>query len=121
MDRMCRRGQTIDMLSAEVEKLETENKELKQENYELSIYRKALDKWGNLQVLMIFEEMAELQKELCKSLRGKENRLKIAEEIADVEIMLGQMKIFFGIDEAVKRQKVWKLIRLGNKLTKKTK
>ena len=42
---------------------------------------------------MMFEEMAELQKELCKNARGKDNRAEIAEEIADVHIMLDQMEI----------------------------
>jgi len=35
----------------------------------LKLYRKALHKWDNLQVLMLFEEMAELQKEICKNIR----------------------------------------------------
>ena len=43
------------------------------------------------QTLMAFEEMAELQKELCKHARGKHNRSAVAEEIADVQIMLEQM------------------------------
>ena len=40
---------------------------------------------------IFFEEMSELQKELCKHDRGKDNREAIAEEIADVQIMLEQM------------------------------
>lgn len=61
------------------------------------VYRAALTLWGaDAQTLMAFEEMAELQKELCKHARGKDNRNAIAEEIADVEIMLGQMKILHG-------------------------
>lgn len=54
----------------------------------------ALALWGaEAQTLMMFEEMAELQKELCKNARGKDNRAEIAEEIADVRIMLDQMEI----------------------------
>lgn len=84
---------------------------------EKEIYRQALEKWGdNLQIAMVFEEMAELQKELCKSLRGKENRVEIAEEIADVEIMLGQMKLLFNIEEGVERHKQLKLQRLEGRL-----
>lgn len=61
------------------------------------VYRAALTLWGaDAQTLMAFEEMAELQKELCKHARGKDNRDAIAEEIADVEIMLAQMKILHG-------------------------
>lgn len=56
--------------------------------------RAALALWGaEAQTLMMFEEMAELQKELCKNARGKDNRAEIAEEIADVRIMLDQMEI----------------------------
>ena len=36
------------------------------------IYREALNKWGaEAQTLMVFEEMSELQKELCKHARVK--------------------------------------------------
>nr|WP_325293583.1 hypothetical protein [uncultured Oscillibacter sp.] len=39
---------------------------------EADIYRAALEKWGaDAQTLMVFEEMAELEKELCKNARGK--------------------------------------------------
>lgn len=50
------------------------------------------------QIRMMFEEMAELQKELCKRMRGENNRNHIIEEIADVEIMLDQITIMFEID-----------------------
>lgn len=83
---------------------------------EKEIYQKALDKWQEKQIFMVFEEMAELQKELCKSLRGKENRVEIAEEIADVEIVLGQMKLLFGIEEGVEKYKKLKLQRLEERL-----
>ena len=80
-------------------------------------YEKAINQWGiNAQITMVFEEMAELQKELCKNLRGKDNRIKIAEEIADVEIMLDQMKQYFDIEEGVKRYKQVKLKRLEVRL-----
>ena len=69
---------------------------------EQKIYRAALVAWGaDAQTLMVFEEMAELQKELCKAARGRDNREQIAEEIADVEIMLEQMKVLHGCAEAV--------------------
>ena len=84
---------------------------------EKEIYRHALDKWGaKAQICMLFEEMAELQKELCKNFRGKENRAEIAEEIADVEIMLNQMKILFDIEEDAERYKQFKLKRLEERL-----
>ena len=43
----------------------------------------AIKKYGTqAQICMVFEEMAELQKELCKRLRGSENIDHVAEEIA---------------------------------------
>lgn len=95
---------------------------LKYEEYygdldEKEIYRKALKKWGYpIQTVMVFEEMAELQKELSKSLRGNPVTMNIAEEIADVEIMLGQMKELYEIEDLVAKNKLYKLKRLEEKL-----
>lgn len=84
---------------------------------EKAICIKALAKWGEgAQIAMVFEEMAELQKELCKHLRGKKVTGHIAEEIADVEIMLDQMKLLFDIEKLVQSNKRYKLARLGERL-----
>ena len=73
----------------------------------------ALETWGAVsQTNMVFEEMAELQKELCKNLRGKLNTLDIAEEIADVQIMLEQMMILYDCRESVTGWITIKLLRL---------
>ena len=45
------------------------------------------------QINVAIEEMSELTKELCKSKRGFDNLDKIAEELADVQIMLHQLFI----------------------------
>lgn len=56
------------------------------------------------QKAMLFEEMAELQKEVCKELRGKGDIQHIAEELADVYIMLQQMQLIYDItDEQIER------------------
>lgn len=77
------------------------------------VLQRALDTYGpRAQVVMVFEEMSELQKELCKCLRGCGSFEHIAEEIADVEIMLEQMKmLFFCADDVrdVRRRKVARL------------
>ena len=65
---------------------------------------------------MLLEEMAELQKEICKAWRGKDNTAEIAEEVADVEIMLEQIKLIFGIDAAVGVYRDAKLERLRLRL-----
>lgn len=81
---------------------------------EQKIYRAALAAWGaDAQTLMVFEEMAELQKELCKAARGRDNREQIAEEIADVEIMLEQMKVLHDCADAAAAYRESKLRRLA--------
>lgn len=84
--------------------------------YEREIYRQALEKWGWHQRTVAIEEMAELEKELCKNIRGYDNRVEIAEEIADVEIMLEQMKILFDIEDSVETYKAYKISRLKDRL-----
>lgn len=41
---------------------------------------------------IVIEELSELQKELCKDLRGYERRVEIKEEICDVYICLQLLK-----------------------------
>ena len=58
------------------------------------IYRKVIGKYGiEAQLDMVIEEMSELTKEICKIKRGKGKYMNIVEEIADVEIMLDQLKM----------------------------
>lgn len=85
--------------------------------HEMSIYQVAIAKWGeDAQMKMVLEEMSELQKEICKLWRGKDNRDAIAEEVADVEIMLGQLQVMLEIFEDVDRHKKEKLLRLQRRL-----
>ena len=66
------------------------------------IYAKLLERFGSIaQTYVAIEEMAELQKELCKWLRGSEFGENIVEEIADVQIMLDQLKLIFGCSDCV--------------------
>ena len=81
------------------------------------LYRLALSTYGaQAQTMMVMEEMAELQKELCKHARGKENRAQIAEEIADVQIMLEQMELLHDCAGLVAGFKAQKLDRLEKRL-----
>lgn len=84
---------------------------------DIEIYREALEIYGYIsQTLMCFEEMSELQKELCKNARGKENKEAIAEEIADVQIMLDQMMALHDCHLLVAKYKRQKLKRLERNL-----
>ena len=77
----------------------------------------ALDKWGaDAQTVMVFEEMAELQKALCKHERGADNRDAIAEEIADVRIMLDQMELLHDCGGLCARYRDEKIDRLRKRV-----
>lgn len=52
-----------------------------------------------------------------KNLRGQDNAAHIAEEIADVEIMLEQLKLMFSIRDEVTQQRTVKLQRLDNRIS----
>ena len=65
------------------------------------------------QKIMVIEEMSELTKELCKELRNRGNIENIADELADVEITLAQIKIIYDIHQAVEQHKDFKLRRFA--------
>lgn len=64
------------------------------------------------QAIVAIEELSELQKELTKYLRGKANIEHIAEEMADCEIMLEQLKKYFNLSKEVEEEKEKKIARL---------
>lgn len=83
-----------------------------------NIYRLALYKYGaQMQETVCIEELSELQKALCKHIRGNESMTDISEEIADVQIMLEQMIILFDLESSVKRWRDIKLARLRERLS----
>ena len=78
--------------------------EMNKINYEdrKKVYQAALRKWGvDLQTMMAVEEMSELTKEICKIKRGKMDLDALADEIADVTIMLEQLREIYGLNDAV--------------------
>jgi NTP pyrophosphatase (non-canonical NTP hydrolase) len=69
---------------------------------------------------MVIEEMSELTKEICKYKRGKKDKEHMTEEIADVYIMLEQLKGIMEIEPvAVEYYRVNKIERLKNRLEAK--
>ena len=60
---------------------------------------------------MVIEEMSELTKELCKELRNRGNVESIADELADVEITLAQIKMIYNIYDLVEQHRDFKLRR----------
>ena len=77
-------------------------------------YEALEEKYGRPhQVTVCIEELAELTKALTKYLRNKETHPMIMiEEIADVEICLAQMKMFFDVRSGVNFFKDFKMKRL---------
>jgi len=72
--------------------------------------KQMIEKFGDLQLIIACEELSELQKEICKHLRNKGDLNHIKEEMADVQLMLDEMKVFFNISQdelyRIKRKKI---------------
>lgn len=88
------------------------------------VYQKAIDKWGRrAQLEMAQEEASELSLAVRKHIRkdSKETLLHLAEEIADVEIMIDQMRFMFpSIEKEVTSFKTFKLDRLAHRIKNDT-
>ena len=85
--------------------------------YERTTFERALERYGpELQTSVLVEEMAELQKEICKYWRGRPNYDHIAEEMADLSIMLDQMKLLFQNGGAVQAWRLEKVRRLADRI-----
>jgi hypothetical protein len=81
----------------------------------LLLFRKAVKAWGKVpQLEMAIEEMAELTVELMHYKRCRVSN--IAEEIADVELCLEQLKDILHLNENVEEYKDKKLVRLQVRL-----
>lgn len=88
------------------------------------LYNALREKFGSVQQLIVtIEELSELQKAITKLLREKitQDRLtQLTAEIADVEIMLEQVKLIFNISTGVEHTKAVKLIRAEQRYFLKT-
>lgn len=81
-----------------------------------NIIKAAIQTYGKEnQIMILFEEMAELQNALCKIARGRDNADHVCEEIADVLIMCYQMAAIYG-EERVTQWVSFKMNRLKNRL-----
>lgn len=65
-----------------------------------------------MQLNVCIEELSELIKELCKFKRGKGKMLNIAEEMADVRIILRELELIFGNKQEVAAWEKIKIDRL---------
>ena len=84
----------------------------------IEILEKAIRHYGRQhQQVKAAEELSELQVAILKCLDGRCNLNNIKEEIADVEIMLEQLKKIYAINpEELKTIKAAKLLRLKGRM-----
>lgn len=81
-----------------------------------TLYRLALKQFGpDAQALKLIEEAAELSAAASRNLNGLGNEVDLAEEMADVEIMIEQFKLN-GMDKLIELAKHNKLKRLAERL-----
>lgn len=81
------------------------------------VYGKALCAYGmEKQLTVAIEEMSELTKEICKLFRGQQNTEAIAEEVADVTIMMEQIRYILSINDEVCTMMDMKIERLAERL-----
>ena len=82
------------------------------------VYEDAINKLGDRnQITKAIEEMSELTKELCKYLEGaQDDKDKIYLEIADVTIMMEQLRIIFECNDDVCECMDFQIERLAKRL-----
>lgn len=89
------------------------------------IFAMAYGRWGaESQKLMLVEEMSELTTEIMHHLRGRNSLMELADEIADVKIMLAQVEYILSEEamdyadfQAIVQKKLdEKLVRLGKRV-----
>lgn len=87
------------------------------ERLEKETCQRAIDKWGKqFQINMAIEECSELITKLIKRKRSVNGATdeEICDEIADVEIMMGQLRLIFdsSLIDKRKKYKINRLLRL---------
>ena len=105
----------VNKIFHEYARVQKEQGERKQQTQESKIFESAVYWYGKeAQTDMMIEEMAELTKEILNERRGRDHN--IAEEMADVKIMLAQMEIIFQNVREVERKFREKVARLDRRL-----
>ena len=78
-----------------------------------ALAEKAVERYGrNNQLWMLIEEIAELIVAICRKRRGRGGDDEIAEEVADVKIVLEQIPKIYRIENKVRAWEEIKLDRL---------
>lgn len=104
----------VNKIFQEYARVQKEQRE-EQQTPESEIFKSAVYWWGKeAQTNMMIEEMAELTKAILNERRGRDHN--IAEEMADVRIMLAQMEIIFQNAGEVEQRFREKVARLDQRL-----
>ena len=83
------------------------------------VYTAAADTFGaTTQLIVALEELSEVQKEICKALRGKCDLGHLAEEVADATIMLEQVRQLFRINDLTCQYMDHKVARLQDDINR---
>ena len=80
------------------------------------LIKACVEKWGDTQVDMLIEELAELIDAIQKLKRGRVGVKDVAEEIADVRLMLDQIEYMLKCESMVDEAANYKLLRLEQRL-----
>lgn len=114
----ARHNDIVNHLTLRIEELEEQNAELLREKIVIEpTCQRAVETFGKVyEMTVAIEEMGELIQALTKVIRGKADFDNVAEEIADVEIALEEMKHAFNNANQVKEWKHNKIIRLSEKI-----
>ena len=82
-----------------------------------ALYRKSLKSWGwQAQAIKLLEEMGELQQATAKHLLKQGGVSNLAEEMADVVIMVEQLRFALKLQKKCARWREMKLKRLEKRL-----
>lgn len=82
-----------------------------------TVYEAALQKWGaEAQINKFTEELGEFLVELGRLRNGAGNSGAFAEELADLTIMLEQLRLIYGVNEKVCDYMYYKILRLKGRI-----
>lgn len=85
--------------------------------YREDLYKKTVEKYGmEHQIMKAVEEMAELTKALCDIRQGRCDVWDVAEEMADVHIMLEQLMLIFDCGDQFDQKMLEHLARLHHRV-----
>lgn len=86
-----------------------------------TVYLEAIKTYGSEHQLNKFdEELGEFLTELGRMRNGRGDRNKFADELADLTIMLEQMRFIYGLNPEVCRRMDYKVLRLRGRINSLT-